>query len=224
MSKIAKIFTGNIDQALEKWPKHLFIKNACADNMTLLINLKDASNTTVTIKFPKTWVPVDVLDYVDANSALKSSQLRGMLRSGNLKIVDADSALEILALPEAHEEAKRCHLTDFGSPEANGEEKVEVISKDAEVQAVEIDKDFYSIRKFALEGAENADDAYTVALEVYSNYMSEVDDEKIKDEELTKKITSIKEVAANLKFKDGTNASKATEKIEEILKFIEENK
>ena len=93
MSKIAKIYTGNIDQALEKWPKHLFIKNACADNMTLLINLKDASNTTVTIKFPKTWVPVDVLDYVDANSALKSSQLRGMLRSGNL-----ESAIDVLTL------------------------------------------------------------------------------------------------------------------------------
>lgn len=213
--KIAKVFNGNIDQALEKWPKHLYVKNSCKDNMTLLVGVKDSSNTTVSIRFPKTWFPIDILNYVDAESARKSSQIRGMIRSGNLKILDADSAEEVLNMPDSRDEAKRLNLLDYNSSEAeNEEEKVEVIPQK---QQEEIEQDFYSIRKFAIEEAENDEEALIAASEVYSTYVADMDDAMIKDSKLTKKIESIKEAATNKGFK------KSAEKMEELLKFIAEN-
>lgn len=223
MSQIAKIFNGNIDQAIEKWPKHLYVKNCCEDKMTLIITVKDATGTSVTIKLPKTWFPIDIFNYIDKESASRSSQLRGLLRSGNLKIVEADSAEEILKMPQAREEAKRLGLVDYGFVEDShvSEEKPFVIPQREEK---EVERDFYSIRKMAIEDAEDATDAYNIAAEVYSSYIAEADEELLKNEKVTSKIKDMKKIAENkIVEKKDEGYKKAVDKFDELLAFIAEN-
>lgn len=96
--QIAKVFNGNLYSALEKWPNHLFVKNSIKrNNMVILLDVRDETGKTTCINLPKTWIPIDLLDYVDKDSITKSIQLRSFLRSGVLSLVDADDAERILS-------------------------------------------------------------------------------------------------------------------------------
>lgn len=109
MPKLAKVFTGSLEQALEKWPNNLYIKNSSKERSTLLIDIKDSNDKILTIKLPKTWVPLDVLSYVGRDSVQKSN-LRTYLRSGLIQILEADTAHEIATSKEGIQEAVRVGL------------------------------------------------------------------------------------------------------------------
>jgi len=216
--KILTKFDGNIDQALDKWPNHLYVVNAVKSRMTILIDIKDSNNKTINFSFPKTWFPIDILDYVDREAARKSSQLRNFIRAGVLKIVDADEAEKAVATSEAQEEAKRCGLLNFANADIESSTKVEEKVKVIDESGSSVEMDFYDLKKLAIEEAGSAKDALDAASEVYSTYTADADEDLIANEKITNKIRAMQGIA------ETKNYSEASAKLNELLKFIEENK
>lgn len=210
--KMASIFDGNIDQALDKWTNHLFIKNCYKERTTFYVDIKDSSDKVITIKVPKTWFPIDILNYVDREAARKSSQLRSYLRSGIFKILNAEEAEALVKTAEAREEAKRCKLLDYSDSIAKDVED-ETPVKDVESNS---EMDFFDVRKLSIEEATSEEQAYEVALEVDSTYKADAD-EYIKNGEILKKIQDMKFSA------DKKGFARATAKLRELVAFIEEN-
>lgn len=216
--QIAKPFNGNLEQALEKWPNHLYVKNAIKkDNMVILIDIRDATGKVNCITLPKTWIPIDIFDYVDKESIIKSTQLRSHIRSGILKLVDADDAEKILSTNEAADEAKRCGLRNsHAALTEESDEKSDVKEKIAPKMSTE-KMGFYDIQLMNLEDTLIEADADKIVADVCGNYASNADEELFKDEKVTKAIKEMRTIANDKEWKN------ATAKLDEILKLIEEN-
>ncbi len=119
MPQIAKIFNGNLDQALDICKDHLYVRNAEKERRLLLIDIKDSYDKTRTLKFPKTWVPIDILTFIDRDSARKSPTLRTYFRKGLLQLLDSTSAHAIATSEEGIAEARRAGLSNGISSDVN---------------------------------------------------------------------------------------------------------
>lgn len=110
MPKVAKTFNGNLEQALNANEDHLFIGNNLKNRGILIFEVKDNSGKSVGIKLPKTWVPIDLMLFVDRESIKRSNTIRTLHRKGAIKFLDPTESLEILKTKEAKEEAERAGL------------------------------------------------------------------------------------------------------------------
>lgn len=216
--QIAKTYNGNLYTALEKWPTHLYVKNAIKrDSMVILLDIRDDTGKTTCITLPKTWIPIDLLDYVDKDSLVKSIQLRSFLRSGVLALVDADDAEKILSTKEAAEEAKRCGIKNFRSDLTEGEEEKSNVREQVLPKASTEKKDFYDINLMTLEDTLTEAEADKIVADVCGNYASNADAELFANEKITNNIKSMREIC------EGSQWTKAKAKLDDLLKTIEEN-
>lgn len=107
MPAVAKIFEGNLEQALNASQDHVYIKNNLRGHSILLIEIKDTNGKAVGIRLPRTWVPIDLMLFTDRESIRKSDSIRKLLRKGAIVLLDPESADKIMKTDEAREEAKR---------------------------------------------------------------------------------------------------------------------
>jgi hypothetical protein len=166
MPKVAKVFNGNLEQALAADNEHLFIKNNIKGNHgILLFEIKDKSGKPVGIRLPKTWVPIDLMLFVDRESIKSSNDLRKLHRKGVIQFLDPKDSMEILKTKEAQEEGERAGLftsvdfEDFSNTETDGEiDKLEVESvsdgSDSNNYLLNL---ITEVETFAKDGAEEAE-------------------------------------------------------------------
>ena len=110
MPKKAKTFFGNLEQALEADKNHIYIGNNLKGRAVLLLDIKDASGKSISVKIPKTWVPIDLMLFADREAIRRSDSIRKLHRKGAIRFLDANEADEIMKTQEAREEAKRAGL------------------------------------------------------------------------------------------------------------------
>jgi hypothetical protein len=110
MPRVAKTFNGNLEQALAANQDHLFIGNNLKNRGILIFEVKDSSGKSVGIKLPKTWVPIDLMLFVDRESIKRSNNIRTLHRKGAIKFLDPTDSIEILKTEEAKKEAERAGL------------------------------------------------------------------------------------------------------------------
>lgn len=216
--QIAKTYNGNLYTALEKWPTHLYVKNAIKrDNMVILLDIRDETGKTTCVTLPKTWIPIDLLDYVDKDSLVKSIQLRSFLRSGVLALVDADDAEKVLSTKEAVAEAKRCGIKNFRSDLTEGEEEKSSVKEQVLPKATTDKMDFYDVNLMTLEDTLIEAEADKIVADVCGNYAANADEKLFADEKTTQNIKNMREIANDKLWKN------ATAKLDELLKLIEDN-
>lgn len=135
MPKLAKTFNGNLEQALSACEEHLYIGNNLKHRGIIIFEIKDSSGKSVGIKLPKTWIPIDLMLFVDRESIKRSNSLRKLHRSGAIKFLDPTDSTEILKTKEAKEEAERAGLfttVDFEDVQEITNKQEAVISDVAE--------------------------------------------------------------------------------------------
>lgn len=216
--EIAKQFSGNVMEALKANPDHLFVRNAInKTRMDILLDVRDETGKSTCITVPKTWIPIDLLDYVDAESLKKSVQLRSFVRSGVLKLCDPEDSVRILKTEDAHNEAKRRGVKDYRTDLTEGEAEKsdvhQVVIPEASTEA----RDFYDINLIQLEDCLQKDEADKIASEVCGTYLSSADEKLYADEKTTEKIKKMREIASDSKWES------ATKQFDELLATIEKN-
>lgn len=208
---VATPFNGNLDQALDANSKHLYVQNKIKQRATLLIDLKDSDGKIHTVKFPKTFVPIDILDFIDREAARKSTSLRTYIRKGVLRILESESAEKIANSSEGIKEAQRAGLIG----ESNIE-KVEILDTTEQVNPKDdtsSDVEFFKNIGNELSVAVDEDEAYKKVGELVSFYYSDCE-EYLKNNNITIVLKGISQTLKEMKF------TRAQEEVEKLVSFI----
>lgn len=178
MPRAAKTFNGNLEQALAASPDHLFIGNNLKNRGILIFEVKDSSGKSVGIKLPKTWVPIDLMLFVDRDSIKRSNTIRTLHRKGAIKFLDPNDSIEILKTEEAKKEAERAGLfTSYDSEDFSNDNNQEVAKEVADNSSN--DNDYYTNAINEIKGlhqdGESEDAIINKIKDMQSNYFSDPD-------------------------------------------------
>ena len=182
MPKKAKTFFGNLEQALEADKNHIYIGNNLKGRAVLLLDIKDASGKSISVKIPKTWVPIDLMLFADREAIRRSDSIRKLHRKGAIRFLDATEADEIMKTQEAREEAKRAGLlSELGQDLVDMMAQEEEAKKAASAQALEV---------VVTDENDSSQNFFKNAINEIKGFAD--DKENVEEEEIVKKILDMK--------------------------------
>ena len=184
MPKKAKTFFGNLEQALEADKNHIYIGNNLKGRAVLLLDIKDASGKSISVKIPKTWVPIDLMLFADREAIRRSDSIRKLHRKGAIRFLDATEADEIMKTQEAREEAKRAGLlSELGQDLVDMMAQEEEAKKSASAQALEV---------IVTNENDSSQNFFKNAINEIKGFADADDKENVEEEEIVKKILDMK--------------------------------
>lgn len=183
MPKKAKTFFGNLEQALEADKNHIYIGNNLKGRAVLLLDIKDASGKSISVKIPKTWVPIDLMLFADREAIRRSDSIRKLHRKGAIRFLDATEADEIMKTQEAREEAKRAGLLSELGQDLVDMMAQEEAKKAASAQALEV---------VVTSENDSSQNFFKNAINEIKGFADADEKENVEEEEIVKKILDMK--------------------------------
>jgi hypothetical protein len=95
--------------------KKIFVKNTSRPMGHIILTFVTANGKAVPRNIPRTWIPICLTDTLSPDIIRQSNELRQFISKGILALVDPVKALEEMQEPDAIEEEKRLHLSDFSN-------------------------------------------------------------------------------------------------------------